>query len=700
MDKILERLQQLGLNGNVAADELYWDAKDLDNDAFSLWVAENDGKLRDVLHIDALMTDADNTDKAFLKEYNDIRNNGLSLFKGDKKFTPSGKAMKTLDDFMGALGVGNGDYSDDDRAAFSNPENVAYWRNMPEEDRVLAALSLGYDSADDMGRDIERVANGFQRQNQVEGWGPNNELQPISWAVSALKGAATPRIKEAQLAGRDITWQDVTGDLAELGLNFVPGVGIVGKSGRVFAKVPGVGKIANSATGALVGQGVGLVADQFAVPALTQVVDAGLLYNPDILGTETSGLNPRSEIDLGKMAAQAGAIAGAKGSVKGAAMVSKNMLEQGLGNETGGGAFREGVKMFESIGEKTDDLIKRRQAMLDRKAELAKKRENVTLAEDSDIGASGSNVDDIINAENYRILTSEAERIAKSDKARKAYRREVSGQKAAEEMIQRMDNTDLDLIARINAATKSQQKNNADVTFVYRAINEQSPYKNLLQMEDGRIVPRDYVTLDGELRYPGADYRFKPNGKLSPLEYKYDDFLNIMIDENRANAPIRVDFAPNNAIDASKIVARNPAVLEQIQKDELLKRKLDPAKTALRENTRDVAADAAFNALAREGVVGNVTDFDKKREEALWNRMMVKMRPLTANSKLSPEVRKRNADAILNVMQYGLDGIPTEIYQQNPKVYKLIADNLGVKGWRHSSEASDPQPTTSYSRSF
>ena len=208
------------------------------------------------------------------------------------------------------------------------------------------------------------------------------------------------------------------------------------------------------------------------------------------------------------------------------------------------------------------------------------------------------------------------------------------------------------------------------------------------------------MTLDGELRYPGADYRFKPNSKLSPLEYKYDDFLNNMIDENRANAPIRVDFAPNNAIDASKIVARNPAVLEQIQKDELLKRKLDPSKTAFRENARDVTADAVFNALAREGVVGNVGDFDKKREDALWNRMMIKMRPLTANSKLSPEVRKKNADAILNVMQYGLDGLPTEIYQQNPRVYKLIADNLGVEGWRHSSEATNPQPTTSYSSAY
>lgn len=713
MKKFQELLYNKGENGDDAAAELYLQSMDYNDDELSLWVAENDKEIRNVLGLsDFVSVAGDDTDgeiKAMLKEYNDIRNNGLSLYKGDKKLAPSGKPMKTLDDFMGALGVGNGDYSDDDRAAFSNPSNPAYWGNMSEEDRTLAALSLGYDSADEMGRDIDRVANGFQRQNQVEGWGANNELQPISWIVSALKGAAAPRIKEAQLAGRDITWQDVTGDLAELGLNFIPGVGLVGKGGRLVAKIPGVAKVANSATGSMIGQGAGLVADQFAVPALTQAVDAGVLYNPDVLGSETSGLNPRSEFDLGKMAAQAGAIAGAKGSAKGAAMVGKNMLEQGLGNEVGGGAFREGVKMFESIGEKTDDLIRRRQAMLDRKAELAKKRENVTLSDDRDIGATGSSVDDLINAENYRILTSEAERIANSNKARELYKRAVSGDEAAQEMTRREYGTAIPMLPREDAMLEkrfreglaAQKKAKTTPEQDYRDVNEQSPYKSLLVMKDGRVVPRDYVTVDGELRYPGADYTFKVDEKLSPLDYKYDDFYNRMLDDYRDyGAPVRVTFAPNDAIDASNVVARNPAVLDQIQKDELLKRKLDPSKTAFRENARDVTADAVFNALARDGVVGNVSDFDKKREDALWNRVMIKMRPLTANSKLSPEARKKNADAILNVMQYGLDGLPTEIYQKNPRVYKLIADNLGVEGWRHSSETTNPQPTTSYSSAY
>ena len=710
MKKFQEMLYNMGENGDDAAAELYLQSMDYDDDELSLWVAENDKKIREVLGLNDFVAvvgeDTDGEVKSMLKEYNDLRNNGLSIFKGDKKLAPNGKAIKTLDDFMGALGVGNGEYSDDDRAAFSNPENPNYWGNLPEEDRTLAALSLGYESADEMGRDIDRAANGFQRQNQIEGWGPNNEFQIIPWIISALKGAVTPRIKEAQLAGRDITWQDVAGDLGELGLNFIPGVGLVGKGGKLVARVPGVGRIANTATGSVVGQGAAMVADQFAVPGLTQVMDAGLLYNPNVFGTETSGLNPRSDIDFGKMAAQAGAIAGAKGTVKGAAMVGKNMLEQGMGNEVGGGAFRQGVKVFESIGEKTDDLIKRRQAMLDRKAELAKQRANVNLPGQSDINTSGASVNDLINAENFRILNSEAERIAKSNKARESYNRALSGDEAAQEMMAIQNEygvvPDDPLMAyRINAGLDAQNKvlgkTGVSAEMNYRLQNENSPYNDLLVMKDGRVVPREYVTRDGQLQYPGADYTFTVEGNFSPLKYKYDDRVNKFIEENSVSAP----SSGISVIDESNPVARNPAVLEQIEKDELLKRKLDPSKTALKENTRDVLANIGFNALAREGVVGNVADFDKKREQALWNNMMIKMRPLTANSKLPIEVRKKNVQAILDVMQYGLDGLPTELYQKNPKVYNLIATYLGVANWKHPSEVTfEPQPTTSFSTAF
>lgn len=711
MEELLKRLQRLDENGDEAAGNLYWEAVDIPKEQFPLWVAQNDRELRKVLAMDAILTEPDEEERKFAKAYQDLRNEGLSLFKGDKKLDPYGRPMKTLDDFMGAFGISGsngGEYDDDDRAAFTNPENPRYWGNLPSDDRELAAISMGYESADEMARDLERAGNSFQIGNRVEGWDANNEVDVMEFIKSSLKGFALPRVKEAQKAGREPSWQDYTGDMAELGLNFVPGVGLVTKGGRVVSRIPGL----KSGAGRMVVDGLGLVADQAVVPVGTQLVDANILYNPNVLGNSDSELNPRSEFDFGKAAVQTGSIASAKGTLKGSAMVGKNMLEQGMGNQSAGGTWRGIVDAFESIGEKTDDLIARRQLALDRKAELAKQRANVTLPGDRDITATasgageGATIDDLINAENYRILTSEAERIAKSKKAREAYRKALSGEEAAREITRTQYGTvqpvsDPALRKRFHEGIKTQEnslnKTGATVESEYRVANEDSPYKSLLITKDGRVIPRDYVTYDGEIKYPGTDYTFSLDEKLSPLDYKYDDFYAKLAEENTIRAPIRA-VTHYQGID-NNTVARNPAVLKEIKKDDLLKRKLDPTKTALVEGARDTFADASFNVLAREGVVGNVTDFDKKREQALWNRMLTKLRPLTANSKLSVDQRKANGEAVMNVMQYGLDRLPTELYQQNPKVYKIIADNLGVKDWKHFSE-NDVQPTTSYSSSF
>ena len=616
-----------------------------------------------------------------------------------------GRQMKSLDDFMSAFGVtgaDGADISDDERSAFTNPENVAYWGNMPTEDKELAALSLGYDNFAAMKDDLDRAGRGYQIRNQVEGWGANNEFQPADFAWSSIKGLTLPRVKDAQLAGREPTWQDWVGDAAELGLNVVPGVGLVTKSGKLVARVPGISKVAGTAFGSMVEQGVPLVAEQFAVPVATQLMDSQLLYNPEALGTEASALDPRSQFDWKAVGLQSAGIGGAKAAVKGGAMVAKNALEQGFGNDVGGSVFRNAVKNFETIGEKSDDLIKRRQAMLDRKAKIAKKRENVTLADDRDIGATSSSVDDLINATNFRILTSEADRIAKSNKARSAYKRAVSGEEAAEAMVNSPFGISTpELEARWRDAVKAQKNAKTSVEADYRSANEDSPYLSLLIMDDGRVVPRDYVTFDGELKYPGADYSFKPTKKLSPLEYKYDDFYNRLLDDNANSAAVRWTFIPNEAIDADKVVARNPAVLEQIQKDDLLRRKLDGATSTI-ENLRDTGANVAFNAMAREGLANNssINDLEKKRADAIWNRTIKQLRPLTANSELPIETRRKNASAIMNVMQNGLDGVPEEEFVKNPRLYHIIADRLGVKGWKHPSEASNPMPTTSYSSAY
>ena len=363
MDKILEALHQQALDGSLDADKLYWATDGLNDDEKKLWFAENQDAIRNALRIDLLATNK-KADKSLLKAFNDMRVESAKLFTGAGKQDAMGRQMKTLDDFMSAFGVtgANGaDLSDDERSAFTNPENSAYWGNKSAEDKELAALSLGYEDFDAMKDDLDRAGRGYQTRNQVEGWGPNNEFQVGGWLWSALVGLGAPRIKDAQLAGRSVNWQDVAGDLAELGLNFVPGVGLVSKAGRVVAKIPGVGKVANSAIGSMVGQGAALAADQLAVPVATQALDANILYNPNVLGTEASAVDPRSKFDWKQVGLQAGGIAGAKGAVKGSAMMAKNVLEQGLGNEVGGQQFRNVVQSFERIGEKTDDLIRRRQ---------------------------------------------------------------------------------------------------------------------------------------------------------------------------------------------------------------------------------------------------------------------------------------------------------------------------------------------------
>lgn len=706
MDKILEALHQQALDGSLDADKLYWATDGLNDDEKKLWFAENQDAIRNALRIDLLATNK-KADKSLLKAFNDMRVESAKLFTGAGKQDAMGRQMKTLDDFMSAFGVtgANGaDLSDDERSAFTNPENSAYWGNKSAEDKELAALSLGYEDFDAMKDDLDRAGRGYQTRNQVEGWGPNNEFQVGGWLWSALVGLGAPRIKDAQLAGRSVNWQDVAGDLAELGLNFVPGVGLVSKAGRVVAKIPGVGKVANSAIGSMVGQGAALAADQLAVPVATQALDANILYNPNVLGTEASAVDPRSKFDWKQVGLQAGGIAGAKGAVKGSAMMAKNVLEQGLGNEVGGQQFRNVVQSFERIGEKTDDLIRRRQVMLDRKAELAKQSRNVTLPGDADISGNVATPDDLIDAENFRVLTNEANRIKNSKKLRDDYRTYVRGKEAELTQAFNDDWTDEGLKQRVDAGRQIPR----DIWSRYRKANEAGA-ENIAQLDDGRFVRAKYLNDEG-LRFDGSDYTIplKDNSVL-PMEFVYDDARNhgrdaqLRIDD--MGGVINPDFYDNpyvrHEIGIVSTGSRNPAVQEAIMKDDLLRRKLNGA-TATVENLRDTGANVAFNAMAREGLAGNssINDLEKKRADAVWNRTMMQLRPLTANSNLPIETRRANASAIMNVMQNGLDGISDEEFAKNPRLYHIIADRLGVTGWKHPSEVSNPTPSTSYSSAY
>ena len=743
MEKILEQLRIRASHGDEAADNLYWQAKDLDENAFSIWLADNDAAVRSVLKFKSLMEDPTEDEKKFLADYTKIRNAGLTAYTGTDKVDIYNKKVKTLDDFMGAFGVRPSDdnaLTDDDRSAFSNPENSAYWGNYSDEDKLGAAEQLGYGSVEEMEQDLSRAGREYQIRNQVEGWGPNNEFNAVDWGISALKGFAAPRVKDAQLAGREVTWQDVAGDIAEAGLSVVPGVGVVNKAGKVIARMPAAARLATS--------GAGFIGEQAFVPLASQAMDAGLLYNPDMLGTDVSRTDPRGKFSWGQVGAQATGIAAAKGTVKAAGMMGKNVLEQGMGNETGGRQFKGIVKEMERINEKTDDLIAANQGALDARREAALKRRNVTLNEDLDISGHGYTPDDLINAENYRILSEEANRLNRSQKARSAFNEQAAADKADREAYEAGDAKQIRMLTHERMAPYEQDylagrisedeygnlyaqarkqvldehpeltdtryyfegtrelgeqfdpEKLAAASDKYRMMNEAGA-QEIVQLPDGRFIyakrlntgaygpaehefsnsqlaKRDFDPTQYQVKFDDSQYSWAAPEGTRPVVFKYNN-------ENPRSYP-------NNS------VSRNKAVEEQIRKDPILSRRLDGGLSRAGEYVRDIGGNFAMNAMAREGLAGNssITDIDQKRQAALWNSTLRKLSPMVTDPKLTPERRSANADAIMNVMHFGLDGLSKEMFDKNPKAYRSIAAQLGVKNWKHPSEI-EAAPETSWS---
>lgn len=757
MEKIANFLHNMAMHGNQEADELYWEIKDLDTAAFSRWVLDNDERLRAVIPFKSIMEEPSEEEKALLSEYIGARNAGVKAYTGDKKTDVYGRPLKGLDEFMQAFGVkpsNDVELRDNDRSAFTNPENPNYWEKRPYSDKVMAAYNLGYGTVDEMENDLRRSGSDYQRANQVEGYGPNNEKQPWEWTKSALKGLALPRTKEAQVSGREPTVQDYAGDAIETGVSLVPGFGLFSKGGRVM-------------------RGAGMVLDNAGVPIATNLIDSKLLYNPNTLGTPTSGLNPRSEFDPLRVATQAAGIVGSKGALKGTAMMGKDAFEKFYGSKPGGETFKSTLSFIENIGENTDDLIARRQAALDRKAELAKQTKNVSLPGDKDIPTGSSEVSDIGAAENFRILNQEAERLAKSQGARAAYRDAIAKDRAFERFdemewdayeplrgigeiipdnfpvnpettigIRLKDGVQLivpkDIDQDVLSAALNRYRSNMNelekfkttragrdantamadegyspekVIRDYVTANESSPYSgHLVLLPDGNIAREAWYNggKNGEHRvhYPGSDYDVKFTEAPKPLRYQYEELFDPELNGIAKHPPLDGELS------------RNQVVRDKILQDDLLSRRLNTVQNptykipfeklhigpqTIRldriERPRDILASWGFNAASREGFLGrnNTASIDEKRERAIWNKMLNALSPLTTNPELPVETRKRNADAIMNVMQYGLDGLPEEIFLQAPETYHRIAKELKVDNWKHYTE-TNPQPTPSSSR--
>jgi hypothetical protein len=165
MEKIANFLHNMAMHGSQEADDLYWEIKDLDNAAFSRWVLDNDERLRAVIPFKSIMEEPSEDEKALLSEYIGARNAGVKAYTGDKKTDVYGRPLKGVDDFMQAFGVkpsNDVEIRDDDRSAFTNPENPNYWEKRPYSDKVMAAYNLGYGTVDEMENDLRRAGSDYQ----------------------------------------------------------------------------------------------------------------------------------------------------------------------------------------------------------------------------------------------------------------------------------------------------------------------------------------------------------------------------------------------------------------------------------------------------------------------------------------------------------------------------------------------------------
>ena len=374
-----------------AASDLYEASKKMSDDELAIFVADNDDKLRSVLGM------SQDFPEDFLKEYNDLYIKGKEAFYDDgEKLRGAGKPKK-LEDYMKAFKLfgDNSGYTKTDISGFTNPESPYYWGKRSDEDKLNAALSLGYQNADDMSRDLNQLAVDQQHEMDIEGYNPDGTINVGGWLISAGEGLVLPRVKEAQLARREVTGKDVMGDLLELGLNFVPGVGFFNKSGKLVARMAGAG------------------IESLAVPLGTNLYDLAA-YG----GDETNYRGDADPLQFAKrVGAQASGVAAGKGILMGAGRMGKNFAETQAGGAAGDAAKRNTKLFVDELGTKTDALIAKRQAMLDRKAELAKDAQYLPKVNQNISNAmknAGFQIDntklpdDIINAQNYQILSDRA----------------------------------------------------------------------------------------------------------------------------------------------------------------------------------------------------------------------------------------------------------------------------------------------------
>lgn len=697
MDKIIERLKQMALAGDNAADDVFMAVDGMNQNELADYVAQHDKELRKLLRVNYLVEKDSDTDLA--KSYFDLLNKGREQASPDKAKKQGfyGEELRDVPYFMEKFGISKegGKYSTKAQADFVNAID-----KLDDIELANLAWAEGYEGdAERMRDDIRRAGMMLQQNLAREGFDPTTGGRDIGrTVVGGVAGLVAPRVHEANLAGQDPELKDYVGDVVEGGLNFVPGFAAGSKAVRAGSKV--LPKVLDN-----VASKVGASAlESAAVPLGSQAYDYAVYDKED----------PRGKWDWGRVGAQYGGAIGAKGALKLMGRQGKDVLEQ-QGKAAAEGPAHSFMEAVENIGDNAKENIARRQLALERKAELARQADynsqHFLTAKQNESGYFAT-ADDLADAEDFAIRKAEAERFANTQKARKEFdTKALSSAQDTETTPEgnvtiRYKDGSSELLS-IDPSVIPQGEDAIDNAIVraYKAkypgrakkqyelaekLSDYGDYPEIVQLPDGRFVKMETIqTVDGVPTL--YQETFGDNAIKSPN-------ITLLANNTEVTGKAMPTIPLKNA-EGEQIGSKT-----QKPRDYTVRRALnsDPdfaavaSGRAARQPFVNTATNALFNAGAREGIVGEGLDLDSKRVNALWNKQLSQLRPLVTGDQ-PVEQKRQMVDAIMNVMTYGLDNLPDGMFKANPNAYRAIARQLGSSDWKHSSEVGVPDyPTTSY----
>jgi hypothetical protein len=702
MDKILKDIELRAETGDPRASEAYFATLNMTQQELADYVAAHDSELREILDVRNLADKEGNPELA--KEYFELLNQGQKQAKPDKFRMNDfyGGELKDIPYYMEKFGYPkeNGEYPLKSQIDF-----VKDIGNLDESQlRNLAYIEGFHSNPEQMRDEIARAGQRLTRDIANKGYDAETGswLTPRYFAKGAVSLAA-PRVSEAHEAGQDASMADILGDAVEFGANFAPGFNVASKAARVASKVPVVGRVANSVGGRILAEG----AESAAVPIASQLYDMAAYEEGD----------PRSEFDPMRVGSQYSGALAAKGMMKLAGTRGKQLLEN-EGKKSSSESARALMDVAENIGDVDNENIARRELALQRKADLARNTDynsqQFLTAKQNKTGHFAT-VDDLADYEDFLIRKSEAERFANTQKAREQFDNTLRESPLVNADIEVSDDGLVTITkpdgkvervqvdpSIVSAATGStdDELNNAIVAAYMKKHPEMEMQDNIrkvltaydenpvvFQLPDGRFVSGDALSsIKGGKIY--TDY--------------FDDGLdvtNVTMLENNGD----VSMPPKEPLRV-KMENGREAVMTYKPRDITVRRALDNDRDfravasgrAKYQPWFNTGTNAVFNAASREGIVGEGLKLDDKRQAAAWNKQLMQLRPLVTGDQ--PVEHKRDmVDAIMNVMNYGLDGLPEEVFRRNPLAYKAIAKQLGSGDWSHWSEHKvKDYPTTSY----